>query len=223
MERSRLTPRQSRHRDLPSPFSSIPICFLQFLFACHTVPLYIPSPLTNKTTPQVAITSPDADLNSDARDYFVRHMRILEQVTPSFPMPEMHEQINALRLAFSADINKPFELKASFPLGSPTTGSHQSHPSPPSVEDSYSGRLYSGSGLEQQQHQQQPGQHIQQQQQQQQQHQHPGHPITPPISAHDLDPKTDSPLVQPLALLGHDPEQSSSHLQVQWNPSRIFA
>lgn len=155
----------------------------------------------------MAITSPDPDLNTDARDYFVRHMRILEQVTPSFAPPEMQEQINALRLAFSADVSKPFELKPSFPLGSPSS---QNHPSPLSVEDHYTGRNSAGpnSGLET------PGQQFQ----------YPGQPITPPISAHDLDYKTDSPVVQSMAMMGQDQGQTLQIQEpVQWNPSRIFA
>ena len=43
-------------------------------------------------------------------------------------MPEMEAQINTLRVAFSADVDKPFELKSSFPYGSP---SGQYHPSLP--------------------------------------------------------------------------------------------
>lgn len=135
-------------------------------------------------------------------------MRILEQVTPSFPMPEMHEQINALRLAFSADTSKPFELKASFPLGSPSS---QNHPSPLSVEDHY--QAPRGSSVLDQ-----SGQQLQ----------YPGQPITPPISAHDVDSKTDSPIGQSLGMMGQPGQGlSASHLQiqepVQWDPRRIFA
>lgn len=75
----------------------------------------------------IAISSPDPEFNTDARDYFVRHMRILERCISAWPMTETEAQINALRAAFSADVNKPFELRESFPLGSP---SDQSRPSP---------------------------------------------------------------------------------------------
>jgi len=92
----------------------------------------------------VAITCPDPDIHSEAREFFVRHMRILETCAPSFPMPEMQQQVNNLRQAFSADVSKAFELKPSFPFGSPQVapqssplsnhGSyrprHPSHPSP---------------------------------------------------------------------------------------------
>ena len=55
-------------------------------------------------------------------------MRILERCSTAWPMPEIQAQIDSLRLAFSADINQPFELKPSFPYGSP---SEPYQPSPP--------------------------------------------------------------------------------------------
>lgn len=67
------------------------------------------------------MTSPDPDLNTDARDFFKRQMRLVEKVMSVWPMPEVQRQINAVREAFSADIRKPFELKPSFPYGSPTS------------------------------------------------------------------------------------------------------
>ncbi|KAJ9132995.1 Lipase regulator 1 [Pleurostoma richardsiae] len=67
----------------------------------------------------VALTSPDPDLNADAREYFTRHMRILERCMTAWPMPDMQRQIDAVREAFSADTRKPFVLKPSFPYGSP--------------------------------------------------------------------------------------------------------
>ncbi|KAL2271243.1 hypothetical protein VTJ83DRAFT_614 [Remersonia thermophila] len=76
----------------------------------------------------VALTSPDPDLNTHARDYFTRHMRILEKCMSAWPMPDMQKQIDSVREAFSADIRKPFELKPSFPYGSPHSASL---PSPP--------------------------------------------------------------------------------------------
>ncbi|KAK1141924.1 hypothetical protein N8T08_008335 [Aspergillus melleus] len=76
----------------------------------------------------VAITSPDPSFHTDARDYFTRHMRILERCSAAWPMPEIQAQIDSLRLAFSADIHRPFDLKSTFPYGSP---SEPYHPSPP--------------------------------------------------------------------------------------------
>ncbi|KAK7983738.1 hypothetical protein PG989_011140 [Apiospora arundinis] len=75
----------------------------------------------------VALTSPDPDFSTDARDYFTRHMRIMEKTMGSWPIPEMVKQIEAVREAFSADTRKPFVLKPSFPYGSPSM-SHQSTP-----------------------------------------------------------------------------------------------
>ncbi|RMZ90664.1 hypothetical protein DV736_g2111, partial [Chaetothyriales sp. CBS 134916] len=78
----------------------------------------------------IAITHPDPEFNTDAKDYFARHMRILERCKSSWVMPETGAQIDALREAFSANLSKPFELKATFPLGSPMSGSQ---PSPPGL------------------------------------------------------------------------------------------
>lgn len=69
------------------------------------------------------MTSPDPDLNTDARDFFQRQMRLVEKVMSAWPMPEVQRQVNAVREAFSANIRKPFELKPSFPYGSPTSSS----------------------------------------------------------------------------------------------------
>lgn len=64
----------------------------------------------------------------DAREYFTRHMRILEHTIPAWPMPEMQAQVEALRVAFSADTKKPFELRPSFPYGSPSEPNQSSPP-----------------------------------------------------------------------------------------------
>ncbi|KAM5467181.1 hypothetical protein MferCBS49748_004112 [Microsporum ferrugineum] len=84
--------------------------------------------LTSVMLHLVAITSPDPEFNKDSRSYFTRHMRVLEQCSSSWPMTELQSQLAALRLAFSADITKPFELKPTFPYGSPAGQSV--HPSP---------------------------------------------------------------------------------------------
>jgi hypothetical protein len=155
---------------------------------------------------QVAITCPDPEIHDEAREFFVRHMRILETCTTSFPMPEMQQQVNSLRQAFSADVSKPFELKPSFPFGSPQVapqtspqGSYRSrHPSQASPLD-------------------QPGQIH-----------YLAHPITPPTSVSDRTSKADSPAAQSLVMMasGQHASQSAGGLQmqqpVQWNPQRIF-
>ncbi|KAL0257401.1 hypothetical protein SLS55_008213 [Diplodia seriata] len=155
----------------------------------------------------VAITSPDPELNGDARDFFVRHMRILEQCIGNWPMPEMQAQVNNLREAFSADTSKPFELKPSFPFGSPAI-----HNNPSPISDGG----YRHRGSAQDPSLEQPGQVNYTQ-----------HPITPPISASDTDPKADSPVVQSLVMMAagqRQPQQPSMQNQepVQWNPNRIF-
>ncbi|KAL9947397.1 hypothetical protein ACHAPS_004625 [Verticillium nonalfalfae] len=43
----------------------------------------------------VAITSPDPDLNVDARDYFARHMRVLERVMSVWPMADLQKPVDA--------------------------------------------------------------------------------------------------------------------------------
>ena len=48
-----------------------------------------------------------------------------------WPSPEMQMQVNQLREAFSADVNRPFELKRGFPFESPSPSSSGLQPSPP--------------------------------------------------------------------------------------------
>jgi len=161
----------------------------------------------------VALTSPDPELNSEAREYFTRHMRILEKCMGAWPMPDMQKQIDSVREAFSADIRKPFVLKPSFPYGSP----HPSQGSPPGQqfrpEMSRTGSM---------------DQHVEGRMQHSQVS-YISHPISPPVSASPLDSKSDSPGVQSLAMM------ASSQPQVPgvqhgmpltdapaWNPSRIF-
>ncbi|EMC94999.1 hypothetical protein BAUCODRAFT_521363 [Baudoinia panamericana UAMH 10762] len=74
-----------------------------------------------------AITSPDPALYEQARMYFPRHMRILEQCIPS-ASSDMQAQINALREAFSQDTSKPFELKPSLALRSPGAEERRTSP-----------------------------------------------------------------------------------------------
>lgn len=136
-------------------------------------------------------------------------MRILETCTPSWPMPEMHQQVNNLRQAFSADTSKPFELKPTFPFGSPQVPPQSS---PSSNPGSYRSRLPS-----QQSPLEQPGQVN-----------YHAHPITPPISASEHDTKADSPVAQSLVMMasGQRAPQPAAGMQmqesVQWNPQRIF-
>ena len=159
------------------------------------------------------MTSPDPEFNVDARDYFTRHMRVLEQCMSAWPMPEMEAQINALRVAFSANTEKPFELRRSFPYDSPSEG----YESSPPLDAHY--------------------QHLQMPRSQPYQ-QHPGQlsysaqTLTPPISS-GPDSRTDTPLLQPApGMISTSYGQVPTSLQlppsvsmaeaVQWNPTPIL-
>lgn len=156
----------------------------------------------------VAIVSPDPDLHTDAREFFTRHMRIMETVMEAWPMPELRRQIDAVREAFSADIRKPFVLKPSFPYGSP----HPSHSaSPPAFRGmeraSSMEQVLDTSGT-------QTVSYI-------------SHPISPPISAGGLDSKSDSPSAQSLVMMPQTvgpgmPPNMTMPEQPAWNPAKIF-
>ncbi|KAL2361224.1 hypothetical protein RJZ56_005876 [Blastomyces dermatitidis] len=150
----------------------------------------------------IAITSPDPELNSDARIYFTRHMRLLEQCATTWPVPDLQESINQLRLAFSADINKPFELKRSFPYGSP---SDQHHPSPP-MDSHYLSSSFAASCPEQNQLA------------------YGTHALTPPISA-EVNDKAGGPTLQEI-MQSHDQNQDLLNIPLAdsntWDPTRII-
>ncbi|KXG51136.1 Transcription factor [Penicillium griseofulvum] len=148
----------------------------------------------------VAITSPDPEFNSDAREFFTRHMRILETCSTAWPMPEIQAQIDSLRLAFSADMNRPFELQPNFPYGSP---SEPYHPSPP-MDANYHPHL----------NQLQPRVRYT--------------PITPPVSTGAEDSKSDtSSQIQSLGMVAHQPPtthplETPSADEHHWDPTRII-
>jgi hypothetical protein len=124
-------------------------------------------------------------------------------------MPEVHAQINALREAFSVDINRPFELKPSFPFGSPPP----QHNASPLADGAYHSRS-SGQGVSLD-----PIGQV---------NYNVAHPITPPISTTDEVPKTDSPVVQSLAMMAPQVQtpqpmvQGQEAIHGQWNPTKIF-
>ncbi|KAJ0420999.1 hypothetical protein BJY00DRAFT_323445 [Aspergillus carlsbadensis] len=149
----------------------------------------------------VAITSPDPDFHTDAREYFTRHMRILERCSSAWPMPEIQAQIDSLRLAFSANTNRPFELKPTFPYGSPSepyqpspTLENQYHPQPSQIS-----QLQERAGFQ-------------------------AYPITPPISAGTEDSKTGTPQLQPPGMISTHPVQTEAPLvdENSWDPTRII-
>lgn len=131
-------------------------------------------------------------------------MRILEECTSAWPMPEMQTQIDALREAFSADTSRPFELRSTFPYGSPggTLG-----PSPP-VDVKYQSLSRQTS------------------------HEMPYHaqPMTPPVSAGLEDHRDRQIGNSPQSTILVNGQQQSlpmtstsmSHDQMNWNPKGIF-
>jgi hypothetical protein len=115
-------------------------------------------------------------------------------------MPEIQAQIDSLRLAFSADMNRPFELQPNFPYGSP---SEPYHPSPP-MDANYHPHL----------NQLQPRVRYT--------------PITPPISTGAEDSKSDtSSQIQSLGMVAHQPPtthplEGPSADEHHWDPTRII-
>jgi hypothetical protein len=181
----------------------------------------------------VALSSPDPEYNFEAKDYFVRHMRILERCVSAWPMPETEAQINALRSAFSADINKPFDLKPSFPHGTPSDHSRPSPISPPSSERVQPPQMHDMHQSQQQYHQ---GTYQQSQMPPMPQSSH-GYLSTPPISVHT---SNDSKPQTPMYAQGYDVsqehtpyqnmpsssgnyyQQMTSAAELQWNPTPIM-
>ncbi|KAL9038684.1 MAG: hypothetical protein Q9214_005182 [Letrouitia sp. 1 TL-2023] len=148
----------------------------------------------------VAITSPDPEFNSDAKDYFTRHMRILESCTSAWPMPEMQASIDALREAFSADTSQPFRLRANFLYGSPVASLRGSDP----VDTKYQPPLSRETSHEQVHYSQQP--------------------LTPPISA-GLEDSKDRPMgasTMDLMASGGLSMDSMGNDRSGWDPTRIF-
>lgn len=119
-------------------------------------------------------------------------------------------QIQSLRQAFSADVTKPFELKPSFPYGSPAP---RLQPSPP-ADLHYQDRTLSYSSAHE------PSSHVQ----------YNAPPITPPISTGHDDSQDGSTAAASLAMMStgqrHLQRMPSSQLDdesgLAWNPTRIF-
>ena len=157
----------------------------------------------------VAVTSPDPELNSDAKDFFTRHMRILETCSSAWPMPEMQSQIDALREAFSADTSQSFQLRRNFPNGSPN-----GHLQPSPQAD-----IKFTSLSRQTSHEQSINLQYQ------------ANPLTPPVSAGFEEQAKDHHFKTPsLTMLpSHQesdsmpiPKQSTSQDQSSWNPTQLF-
>ncbi|RSL81993.1 hypothetical protein CDV31_016976 [Fusarium ambrosium] len=162
----------------------------------------------------VAIVSPNPDFNTDAREFFTRHMRVLEKVMEAWPASELEKPFTALREELSEDARKSFGLKPTFPDGSPLPSSQSSslRASEPSRPVIYR------SGSVDQRLDTHGAQRVS----------YTSHPITPPISAGPVDSKSDSPVIQSLVLLSQGTQapgmpQTMPHAdQPGWNPSEIF-
>lgn len=163
---------------------------------------------------QVAIVSPDPELNTDAAEFFTRHMRIMEKVMEVWAMPELRQQVEAVREAFSADTRKAFVLKPTFPYGSPHPSNHSS---PPQGSQGYRPATDRTGPLDQ--HLDTQGSHNVS---------FTGHPISPPVSTGATDSKGESPAGQPIMMMsqgGQAPgiqQNMSLADHPSWNPARIF-
>ena len=152
------------------------------------------------------MTSPDPDLNTDAREFFQRQMRLVEKVMGAWPMPEVQKQVNAVREAFSADVRKPFVLKPTFPYGSPTSSAAtpprslggMAGPMPPRAEQA---NLQAPVAFT-------------------------SHPSTSPISAGPADVKGTQQMMMFTSGQGSQPAGLAQQVPMTepptWNPSRIF-
>jgi len=140
-------------------------------------------------------------------------MRILENCIDISASAETKGQIQALREAFSLDLNRPFELNPSFPFYQPLHGSPDGHIARTPVSAYSQGEppepLITNAQVVA----------------------FPPHPVSPPHSTGECDAKGDSPsAVQSLVMLhsGQRVTQSpptSAMLDTPalgWNPSRIF-
>lgn len=156
------------------------------------------------TVRKVAITSPDPEFNNDAKEYFTRHMRILENCTKAWPQPDMQKQIDALREAFSADTARPFELKPSFPYGSPVPALQPSPPMEVKYRQPMVSRNQSFGNVS---------------------HQIPfqSGPMTPPMTA-GLDSAHDGSSLphSSASSLSNGQHPSIGDMQAAWNPTPIF-
>lgn len=126
-------------------------------------------------------------------------MRILENCSSSWPMPEMQSQIISLRQAFSADLDRPFELRQNYIYGSPKRSESLS----PDQKSAF---------LAQEQDPLQPGYNP--------------YPMTP--TAIDGTTRAEFVPGQTSIMLSQGQSQydgqsmDTTHRSMQWDPSRIF-
>ena len=141
-------------------------------------------------------------------------MRLLEQCMEAWPIPEMQIQVNQLREAFSADINRPFELKRGFPFESPSPSASGLQPSPPLDKNIQNPMLTRHGSLG-------PGQMP-----------YTTMPMTPPISSTGLsfEDSKDGLLMSGSTQMMSSSQQQGMPMQTtpmsigqEWNPTPIFA
>ncbi|KAH0608934.1 uncharacterized protein H6S33_001162 [Morchella sextelata] len=151
----------------------------------------------------IAATCPDPEFNSDAKDYFTRTMRILENCIDSSASSEVKGQIETLRQAFSLDLSRPFVLNPNFPFYPGVSAAVD-----PSITRAYTqgesphSTLTAGG----------PANYS--------------HPLSPPHSTGDGESKGESPAaVQSLVMLAAGQGTQNPPAIVDnmgWNPSRLF-
>ena len=150
------------------------------------------------------MVSPDPEINRDAKDYFTRHMRILEKCSTAWPQQDMQKQINALREAFSVDTSRPFEMKPGLLATSPSPPAMQ--PSPP-LDTRYQiptlTRKTSPHNIPQ------PVQFQ-------------AGPMTPPMTADLEAPTSDSLGGFSGGMLSNGQQATVNTTQIPWNPAPIF-
>ena len=133
----------------------------------------------------------------------------------SWPSPEMQMQVNQLREAFSADVNRPFELKRGFPFESPSPSVGGLQPSPPLDINIQHPMLSRHESLGHQGHM-------------------PYHatPMTPPVSSTGLsfeESKDGAFMSSSMPMMARSQQQSlpvqTTPLSIgpEWNPTPIFA
>ncbi|KAF8245927.1 hypothetical protein K440DRAFT_686106 [Wilcoxina mikolae CBS 423.85] len=153
----------------------------------------------------IAATCPDPEFNHDAKEYFTRTMRLLENCIDNSASSEMKGQIETLREAFSVDINRPFVLNPSFPFYHDVSTSIDPHLARAYTQAEAVASTMAASQVT-----------------------YATHPLSPPHSIGDVESKGESPAaVQSLVMLaaGHGaqpPPQAPIVENIPWNPSRLF-
>ncbi|KAL7269884.1 hypothetical protein RUND412_007427 [Rhizina undulata] len=155
----------------------------------------------------IAATCPDPEFNTDAKEYFTRTMRILENCIDSSASSEVKGQIETLREAFSLDVNRPFVLNPNFPFYPTVSASVD-----PNLARAYTQAENTHSTLAASA-----------------QVNYTAHPLSPAHSQGEAEIKRESPAaVQSLVMLaaGQGAQNTAPMVStvdaVAWNPSRLF-